>query len=157
MSLDTATIVPVLSVVVSGLLGFFSLWLAFRKRSDEDDLARASRRTTALQLLSDEEFALIRVRDECISIQSLVEAGRATLGSNYEHLANEAARIVAESKELIRTVQEKRRTIEPQIQTLRAAEIEAVIAAAYHGRRRAEAQLQRTQLSRIDTTRIYGL
>jgi hypothetical protein len=40
---------------------------------------------------------------------------------------------------------------------LRAAEIEGVIASAYHGKKLAEAQLQRTLLTKTDTLRQYGL
>jgi hypothetical protein len=47
--------------------------------------------------------------------------------------------------------------VEPQIQALGAAEIEGVIAVAYHGKKLAEAQLQRTLLSKSDALRSYGL
>jgi len=157
MALETTAIIASVSIVVSGALGLLSVWLALRKRSDEDSLARATRRTTALQLLSDEEFVLVRVRDECILMQNMIATGREKLGADYDHFASEATRIVGESNELLRQVQEKRRTTEPQILTLRAAEIETIIAIAYHGKKLAEAQLQRTLLTKSDTLRSYGL
>jgi hypothetical protein len=157
MALETSAIIASVSVVVSGALGLVSVWLAFRKRTDEDSLARATRRTTALQLLSDEEFALIRVRDECTLVQNLIAAGREKLGVDFDHFASEAKRIVGEADGLLRQVRGKRKTVEPQIRTMRAAEIETVIAGAYHGKRLAEAQLQRTLLTKTDLLRSYGL
>lgn len=157
MATQASTIVAFASVAVSGALGLASVWLALRKRNDEDALARAVRRTTALQLLSDEEFALIRVRDECVALQSLIDSAGGKLGADHGHLAGEARRIVGESEALLTQVREKRRRIEPQIQSLPAVEIEAVIAAAYQGMKLAEAQLQRTLLSKSDTVRCYGL
>lgn len=150
-------VVALISVLVSGLLGLVTVWLALRKRSDEDSLARASRRTTALQLISDEEYALLRVRDECLLIQRMVAGGQHKLAGAYAHLASEADRIVGESNELLLAVRDKRNAVEPKIATLPAAEIESVIASAYHGKRLAEVQLERTSLSKQETMRTYGL
>ena len=64
-------------VLVSAVLGLVGIALALWKRRDDDSLARATRRTTALQLLSDEEFSLMLVLDECIAVRGLVAAGGA--------------------------------------------------------------------------------
>jgi len=68
-----------------------------------------------------------------------------------------AGRILEESRSLLKDVRERRKTVEPKIQTLSAAEIEAVIASAYHGKRMAEAQLQRTLASKNEILPEYGL
>ena len=149
----TTALVPVL---VSAVLGLIGIALALRKRTDDDTLARATRRTAALQLLSDEEFSLMLVLDECIAIQRLVQAGGDKLGTGFAHLDREAKRIVDEAQQMLADVRRKRQQVAPQIETMDAAAIEAVIAAAYHGRKLAEAQLQRTRLGRADTVQAYG-
>jgi hypothetical protein len=70
-------------------------------------------------------------------------------------LKSEASRINAESKDLIKTVREKRVEIRDRIQHLSAAEIESVIADAYQGKMLAQAQLKRTLQSREDTINLY--
>src|SRR5262245_34301352 len=103
-----ATIIAIASLVVSGSLGVLSLWLALRKRSDDDALGRASRRTTALQLLSDEEFTLIRVRDECVLFDDVIIRNRERLGDTFEHFASESKRITHEAAELLLQVRGRR-------------------------------------------------
>jgi hypothetical protein len=157
MMADFSPLVSVAALLVSAAVGGITTWLALRKRSDEDALARATRRTSAMQLLSDEEFTIIRVRDECQNIRHMVLLKEQALGENYKFLASEAQRILEESNGLLAAVQERRRNVEPKIQSLSAWEIEAVIAAAYHGKRLAEAQLQRTLLSKSEVLREYGV
>lgn len=157
MDIDPSTLVATASVLVSGALGLVSLWLALRRRSDEDALARATRRTSALQLLSDEEFTLIRVHDECTLFRDAVARNRSSLGDHFEHFAAEAQRIVTESSALLHDVRARRNVIEPSIRTLSAAEIETIIATAYHGKIMADAQLQRTLASKAETLRAYEL
>jgi hypothetical protein len=47
-------------------------------------------------------------------------------------------------------VRTRRQSVEQSLPSLSAAELESVITKAYHGKRRAETQLKRTQLSRTD-------
>ena len=151
---------PLLSLAalaVSAAVGGVTTWLALGKRAEEAGLARATRRTSALQLLSDEEFTLTRVRDECLVIHSLVRMKEARLGEDFAFLSEDTDRIVRESYELLEGVQARRADIEPRIQSLSAVEIENVIASAYHGKRLAEAQLDRTLLSKKDILTEYGL
>lgn len=154
---DFSPLVSVAGVLVSATVGGVATWLALRKRTEDDTLSRATRRTAALQLLSDEEFTIIRVRDECQNIRHMVMLKEKDLGENHKFLSAEAERILEESRELLKTVRDRRRSIEPKIQSMTAPEIEAVIASAYHGKRLAEAQLQRTLLSKSEVLREYGV
>lgn len=81
------------------------------------------------------------------------------LGKRTEEagLAADTDRILGESRELRADVAKRRRDVEPRIQSLSAVEIEAVIATAYHGKRMAEAQLERTLLSKHEVLKEYGL
>jgi hypothetical protein len=54
-----------------------------------------TRKTAAMQLLSDEEFTLEQVRDECIAIGTLIEVG--SFGQHRDHLLGEAKRIQTEA------------------------------------------------------------
>ncbi len=146
-------LVSIVGILVSGFIGALTVWLAVRKRLEEETLGRATRKTSALQLLSDEEFTLEQVRDECIAIDTLVELG--TFGSNREHLSSEARRIRSEADAMLAEVRARRKTVERSLSTLGAAELESVIALAYHGRRRAETQLKRTQLSRTEVLKCF--
>ena len=154
---DLNPLVSVAAVLVSAAVGGVTTWLALRKRSEEDSLARATRRTTAMQLLSDEEFTIIRVRDECQNIRHMVMLKEKDLGENHKFLAAEAERILEESRDLLKMVRDRRREVEPKVQSMTASEIEGVIALAYHGKRLAEAQLQRTLLSKSEVLREYGV
>ena len=157
MANEASSIIPIVSVVVTGLLGIATVWLALRHRASDDSLDKATRRTAALQLLSDEEFALIRVRDECVLFDNTMASNKDKLGDNFQHFRSEASRIIGEAERLLDEVQGKRRVVEPQIEMMSAAEIERVIAAAYHGKVLAEAQLQRTLVSKSAAFRTYGL
>ena len=110
-----------------------------------------------MQLLSDEEFTLIRVRDECQNIRHMIMLKEKDLDDNHKFLAAEAERILEESRDLLKTVRDRRRGIEPKVQSMSAPDIEAVIALAYHGKRLAEAQLQRTLLSKSEVLHEYGV
>ena len=154
---DFSPFASVAAVLVSAAVGGVATWVALRKRSDEDSLARATRRTAAMQLLSDEEFTIIRVRDECQNIRHMVMLKRNELGENHAFLATEAERILQESRDLLKSVRDRRHDIEPKVQSMSAPEIEGVIASAYHGKRLAEAQLQRTLLSKSEVLREYGV
>ena len=79
------------------------------------------------------------------------------MGENHKFLAAEAERILEESRDLLKTVRDRRREIEPKVQSMSAFRIEGVIALAYHGKRLAEAQLQRTLLSKSEVLREYGV
>ena len=115
---DLSPLVSVAAVLVSAAVGGVTTWLALRKRSDEDSLARATRRTTAMQLLSDEEFTIIRVRDECQNIRHMVMLKEKDLGENHRFLAAEAERILEESRDLLKTARDRRRDIEPKVQSM---------------------------------------
>ena len=149
------SIVPIVAIVVSGIVGVAGVILNFLKRTDADALARASRRTTALQLLSDEELTLEKVREEVRSFESIVEANKSALGDSYAGLTEASNRTTNEALEMLRGVRNKRNQIEPRIQTMAAEEIETIIAQAYHGKTRAEGQLYRTRKSKEDTISIY--
>ena len=153
--MDAQTLTSLVAMTVTGAVGVSGVLINLRNRTDKDILERASRRTMALQMLSDEELALQKVREECRSFQILVEAHRDRLEGTYESLKSSADRVVIESKELLSQVQEKRKHLEPKIRTLSADEIEDVIASAYHGKMMADAQLFKTTKSKADTIRIY--
>lgn len=157
MTIDFSPLMSLAALAVSAAVGGVTTWLALGKRREEAGLARATRRTSALQLLTDEEFTLTRVRDECKLIQGMVRSKQERLGAAFEFLRDDADRILRESRELLAGVRERRREIEPRIQALSAVEIEAVIASAYHGKRLAEAQLERTLRSKDDIWKEYGL
>lgn len=150
-----ATIISIVAIVVSGLVGVAGVVLNVVKRSDADVLARATRRTMALQLLSDQELALIRVREEVRSFETMIQGSKDSLGNKYEGLKDIAERTTCESKELLKTVRDKRLKVEAAIEKLSASEIEATIAEAYHGKALAQGQLYRTQQSKADVLRIY--
>ena len=157
MATEFDPLLSLAALAVSAAVGGVTTWLALGKRAEEAGLARATRRTSALQLLTDEEFTLTRVRDECLVIHSLVRLKQAQLGEAFEFLREDSDRIVGESRELLAGVQARRADVEPRIQALSAVEIEGVIASAYHGKRLAEAQLERTLLSKKDILTEYGL
>lgn len=138
---------PLFALVVSALVGGLTVWLSLRKRLEEESLGKATRRTTALQLLSDEEFTLEQVRDECVAIDTLVDIGRY---QHREHLRAEAKRIQAEASAMLLEVRDRRKQVAAKLQAMSLAELESAIAMAYHGKRRAESQLRRTQLSRTE-------
>ena len=91
---ELSPLISFAAVLVSAAAGGITTWLALRKRSDDDTLARATRRTVAMQLLSDEEFTIIRVRDECQNIRHMVMLKEKDLGENHKFLAAEAERIL---------------------------------------------------------------
>ncbi len=157
MTIDFSPVMSLGALAVSAAVGGVTTWLALGKRREEAGLARATRRTSALQLLTDEEFTLTRVRDECKLIHGMVRLKEERLGAEFEFLRDDSDRILRESKELLAGVRERRREIEPRIQALSAVEIEAVIASAYHGKRLAEAQLERTMRSKNEILKEYGL
>jgi hypothetical protein len=157
MAIDLGPLASLGALAVSAAVGGVTTWLALGKRREEAGLARATRRTSALQLLTDEEFTLTRVRDECRLIQATVQLRQARLGVAFEALRDDAERILRESRALLAGVRERRRGLEPRIQALPAVEIEAVIASAYHGKRLAEAQLERTLRSRDALLKASGL
>jgi hypothetical protein len=145
--------VSLVGVLASGCIGALTVWLAVRKRFEEEILGRATRKTTAMQLLSDEEFTLEQVRDECVTMDTLVQVG--SFGEQRDHLLAEATRIRAEAEAMLAEVRARRKSVEKSLATLKAEELEAVIATAYHGKRRAEAQLKRTQLSRTEVLSCF--
>ena len=153
MSPAVSVVVSILGVVLSGVIGGLTVWLSIRRRLDEESLARATRRTTALQLLSDEEFTLVQVRDECVAMDTLVSLRKSE--AHQTHLTAETRRILAEASDMLAEVRSRRQSVETVIVSLPAAELEAVIAKAYHGKRRAEAQLLRTQLSRTEILKAF--
>jgi hypothetical protein len=153
MSPLVSALVTMLGVALSGVIGGLTVWLAIRKRLEEENLARATRRTAALQLLSDEEFTLEQVRDECVAMETLVSLRRSEVYQT--HLQSETRRILAEASDMLAEVRARRKSVEAIIVSLPAADLEAVIAKAYHGKRRAESQLRRTQLSRTDVLKAF--
>jgi hypothetical protein len=147
--------VAIIAVIISGVTSFVSLFFTFRTIRESNRLAKASRRTLALNCLSDERLALLRVKTECESLQLLIASSLDKLGEHEGHLVSEANRIVGESKALLGEVNNKRKSIESEISKLSASDIEEIIAESYQGRILAEAQLSRTTRSREDTIRLY--
>lgn len=144
---------PLLALAVSALIGGLTVWLTLRKRLEEESLGKATRRTAALQLLSDEEFTLEQVRDECIAIDTLVDIGRY---QHRDHLRSEAQRIQTEASAMLVEVRARRKDVAASLQSMSAAELESAISLAYHGKRRAESQLRRTQLSRTEVLKAFS-
>jgi len=153
--MDNQTIISIVAIVVSGAVGITGVILSVRKLWEADSIGRASRRTIALQMLSDEELALQKVKTECSSLELLIHAHQEQLGTVFNHLESESKRIVNESKELLRNVRRKRKEVVTRILDMKSSEIEAVIAEAYNGCMLAEAQLYTTIRSREDTIRVY--
>jgi hypothetical protein len=152
-SVSWLSFTPLFTLLVSALVGGLTVWLSLRKRLEEESLGKATRRTTALQLLSDEEFTLEQVRDECVAIDALVDIGRY---QHREHLKSESQRIQAEASAMLVEVRARRKDIEARLQDMALAQLESVIALAYHGKRRAESQLRRTQLSRTEVLKAFA-
>ena|SRR5436305_3444524 len=148
-----SALVSVLGALLSGVIGGLTVWVSIRKRSEEESLGRATRRTAALQLLSDEECTLEQVRDECVVMNTLLNVRPNKL--HQEHLLAESQRILAEASEMLTEVRSRRKNVQEVIASMPALELEAVIAKAYHGKRRAESQLRRTQLSRTEVLAAY--
>lgn len=148
-----SSLAPFVGILISGCIGGLTVWLALRKRLEEEALGRATRRTAALQLLTDEEFTLEQVRDECIDIGTIVELGQ--YKSHREHLRSEAARIKNEASTMLAEVRARRIEVEAALANLTPTQLEAVISTAYHGKRRAETQLKRTQLSRTEILKRF--
>jgi hypothetical protein len=153
--MDNQTLISIIAIIVSGAVGIAGATLNIRKFWASDTIDRAARRTTALQMISDEEYALSQVETECKSIELLILSNQTKLEDNYEHLKSEADRIVLESNQLLTRVKEKRKQVEGKIASMSSAEIEHVISEAYQGRMEAEAQLRRTTKSRDDTIYLY--
>jgi hypothetical protein len=57
---------------------------------------------------------------------------------------------------MLHEVRIRRKKVETAIATLSVRELESVIAKAYHGKRRAESQLRRTQLSRTEVLKAFA-
>jgi hypothetical protein len=149
------SIVPLVSVAISGIVGISGVALALIGRRESSVLARAVRRTTAMQMLSDEELVLNQVREEVRSFQTIVDSTRDSLGNGYDELKQVCERTTEEALGLLEQVRSKRSSIEPNLEKMSAAEIERVIGAAYHGKVLAEAQLYRTKRSKEDVLSIY--
>ena len=153
--MNAQTIIAIIALIISGITSFVSLLFTFRTIRESNRLAKASRRTLALNCLSDERLALLRVEVECESLQLLIESSLDKLGEHKGYLLSEANRVVGESKALITKVENKRSLIESKISKVSAADIEEIIAESYRGKILAEAQLSRTIRSREDTIRLY--
>lgn len=153
--MSTQTIVAIIALIVSGITSFTSLFLTFRTVREANRLAKASRRTLALNCLSDERLALLRVRTECESLHLLIRFNSDRLGDEKDHLLSETNRILEESKIILASVENKRGLLARKITDLSAPEIEEIIAESYHGKILAEGQLSRTTRSREDTIRLY--
>lgn len=149
-------LVSVVGAIASAMIGGLTAWLALRKRLEEESLGRATRRTMALQLLSDEEFTLEQVRDECTTMNTLVAINDSDIPA-HEFLRNETDRVIGEARALLHEVRDRRAVIESTLEGLSVVELESVIARAYHGKKRAEAQLIRTRLSRTEVLKAYGI
>lgn len=153
--MNVEIIIAVIALIISGITSFISLFFTFRTTREANRLAKASRRTLALNCLSDERLALLRVKTECESLQLLIESSLDKLGEHKGHLLSEANRIVGESKASLARVEDKRSLIERKMSSLSASDIEEIIAESYQGKILAEAQLSRTTRSREDTIRLY--
>jgi hypothetical protein len=75
--------------------------------------------------------------------------------AHQAHLQAETRRVLDEASEMLSEVRARRTKVEAVITSLPAQDLEAVIAQAYHGKRRAEAQLRRTQLSRTEVLKAF--
>jgi hypothetical protein len=143
-----------LGVLLSGATRGLTVWLSIRKRLDDESQGKATRRTAALQLLSDEEFTLEQVRDECVAMDTMVSLCKSM--DHKAHLQSETQRILPEATDMLHEVRIRRKKVETAIATLSVRELESVIAKAYHGKRRAESQLRRTQLSRTEVLKAFA-
>ena len=119
-----SSLVPLLGILISGAIGALTVWLSLRKRLEEESLGRATRRTTALQLLSDEEFTIEQVRDECVAIDTLVDVG--SYRDHRDHLKAEAKRIQMEADAMLAEVRSRRELVKATLAELNPAELEAV-------------------------------
>lgn len=153
--MDSATLISITAIVVSGAVGLSGVFLNYRKFTGSEALERAARRTEALQMLSDEECTLMAVEVECWSISQRIDAEKVMIGEGFQKLKSEAERIRSEAKVLLKTVRTKRINIKERILALSAPEIETIIAEAYHGKKMAEAQLNRTSRSVEEAIRLY--
>ena len=153
--LDSTTLISIIAIVVSGIVGVTGLILSNRRQQEESGLEQASRRTLALQMLSDEEFVLSKVAEECRSFKYIVEGRKTELRDSYENLLSVANRTIKEADDLLKSVRAKRIAVEPIVDKMPAAEIERIIASAYQGKMEAEAQLYRTKRSKGDTIEMY--
>lgn len=152
--MDDKTMIAIIALVISTLTSFTGLFLTIRTNRETNRLAKASRRTLALNCLSDEELALWKVKNECESLHLLVDSSSDKLGVK-SILLSETERILEEARQMLSNVEKKRSVVAGTIEKLRAAEIEVIIAESYHGRILAEAQLNRTMRSREDTIKLY--
>jgi hypothetical protein len=152
--MDDKTIIAIAALIISAITSFTSVFLNIRTIRESNRLAKASRRTMALNCLSDEKLALLKVSTECESLYLLIEASPDNFNMKG-YLLSEAERIVDESKMLLAQVELKRASVETRIKLLSAAEIEVIIAESYQGKTLAEAQLNRTTRSKEDTVRLY--
>ena len=156
MEVEVATILSIIAIVVSGVTAVAGLGLTIQTNREANRLEKASRRTKALSSLSEEQLALDRVATECDSLALLINANKHQLtDSVHAHLSSEVSRIVAESREFLADVEQRRREVEATTRMLSPVEIESIIAQASHGRALAKAQLSRTRRSREDTIRLY--
>src|SRR5215211_440186 len=85
-SMKDETLIAIIAVIISGVTSFASLFLTIRTNRESNRLAKASRRTLALECLSDEQLALLRVRTECESLQLIIECSLEKLGNERDHL-----------------------------------------------------------------------
>jgi hypothetical protein len=70
--LDNQTLISITAIAISGAVGIAGVALNFRKFADSDSIDRAVRRTSALQMISEEEGALLEVEMQCRSIETLI-------------------------------------------------------------------------------------
>jgi hypothetical protein len=87
-------LISIIGIFISGYIGVLTVWLAVRKRLEEETLGKAKRKTAAMQLLSHEESTLEQVRDECIAIGTLLEVG--SFGQHRDHLLGETKRVAVD-------------------------------------------------------------
>lgn len=153
--MDDKTLISIVAIVVSGATAIVGLLMSLQAMREANALAKATRRTLAHQNLSDEECALLQVYSECKSLQLVLELNSDRLGVARNHLKSEADRIVSEAKKMLTDQFERRRDFDRAMSSMSPAQIEEIIAAAYQGRKQAEAQLSRTKQSREDTVRLY--
>lgn len=152
-----ALLLSFLGFIASAAIGSLTTWIAIRKRLEEESLGRATRRTLSLQLLSDEEFTIEQVRDECAAMDAIVSVKSDDFGGYRGFLLTETRRINGEAIDLLKEVRPRRTIVEASIQAMSPVELEREIAKAYHGKRRAESQLARTRLSRTEVLKAYGV
>ena len=155
--MDSVVIISVVAIVTLGALIGLGLYLHYHQPPERETIDELVRRTMAMQMMTDEEYALRQAEGECQSVELLIRLNQLALDDQYEHLLSESRRIVRESSDMLAQIQQKRIQVQKTLPSMNRNEVEAIIAEAYQGKMRAEAQLKRTIRSKEQTMDMYQL